>query len=128
MRIRGIRKESIAIHGDRPSIHPITKLVADAEDLRCYVFKTLSTLAEEERSVVHRCLLVKLEKAGLNVRQCLFLLGAAALTTEELTAAEIAALIRYVHLTEPEAMMAVAVPLRELLTGTNQVNAPGLAA
>src|SRR6185295_11674059 len=111
MRIPGTRRESIAIHGDRPSIHPITKLVADAEDLRNYVFKALSTLAEDERSVVHHCLLAQLEKAGLNVPQCLFLLGAAALTAEELTAPEIAALIRYVHLTEPEAMMAVAAPL-----------------
>ena len=70
----------------------------------------------------------ELEKAGLNVPQCLFLLGAAALTAEELTAPEIAALIRYVHLTEPQAMMAVAAPLRELLTGTNRLKTPGLAA
>ena len=64
----------------------------------------------------------------MNVPQCLFLLGVAAVTAEELTAPEIAALIRYVHLTEPDAMMAVAAPLRELLTGTNRVKATGMAA
>jgi hypothetical protein len=89
---------------------------AEPDVLRDAVYEALSSLSVNERSNVRTTLLAELETAGLGVCQCLFMLGVSALTPDELTAPEIASLIRYVRLTEPNAMKAVAEPLRQLLT------------
>jgi hypothetical protein len=89
---------------------------AEPNLLRDSVVRALLSIPELERSVVRERLLGELKKAGLKVRQCLLMLGVAAATAEELTAPEIAALIRYVRLAEPKVMMAIAAPLTELLT------------
>lgn len=89
----------------------------------------LSSLPEDQRSSVRSRLLTELKKAGLRVRESLLLLGVSARTTDELTAPEIAALIRYVRLTKPNLMKAVAEPLSELLAAANRgVRAAGKAA
>ena len=102
--------------GIRPVVDFTAAAAAEADHLRGVVYKALSSLPADERSDVRDKLLSELEKAGLSVCECLFMLGVSAATADELTAPEIAALIRYVRLSELGAMMAVAAPLRELLT------------
>jgi hypothetical protein len=87
--------------------------------LRDTVCGALSTLSIDDRSAFRKRLFGELREAGLRVRQSLFMLGVSAASAEELTAPEIAALIRYVRLAEPKAMTAVDGTLRELLTVAN---------
>ena len=115
------RIELMPIQNAGPGIRPLVDFTAGAEadHLQEVVYKALSSLSEDERSDVRNKLLSELEKAGLSVCECLFMLGVSAATTDELTAPEIAALIRYVRLSDLNAMMAVAAPLREILTVTD---------
>ena len=84
--------------------------------LRDQVCRALSSISESERSDYRSKLLAELRKAGLRLRQTLLMLGVSARTADDLTAPEIAALIRYVRLTEPKTLSAVAEPLTELLS------------
>lgn len=120
MRKESTRMEPIPIRSNRPRTRPVLDVLepaaAEPNVLRDTVVRALLSIPELERSVVRERLLGELKKAGLKVRQCLLMLGVAAATAEELTAPEIAALIRYVRLAEPRVMMAIAAPLTELLT------------
>jgi hypothetical protein len=91
-------------------------VAAEPDYIRDAVCAALSSLPEDQRSKIRRRLLNDLRKAGLRVRESLLMLGASARTADELTAPEIAALIRYVRLTRPKIMQALAQTLRELLT------------
>ena len=93
---------------------PLDPLAAEPNALRDAVCRALLLISIDERSAFHNQLLDELRKAGIRVRECLFMLGASA-TTEELTPPEIAALIRYVRLVDPKAMSAVAGTLINLL-------------
>ena len=93
---------------------PLDPLAAEPNALRDAVCRALLLISIDERSAFHNQLLDELRKAGIRVRECLFMLGASA-TTEELTPPEIAALIRYVRLVDPKAMTAVAGTLINLL-------------
>jgi hypothetical protein len=105
-------------------------LVAVEPDcLRDAVCAALSSLPEDQRSGIRNRLLTELKKAGLRVRESLLMLGVSALTADELTAPEIAALIRYVRLARPVLLMAVAEPLRELLSAASRsIRVTGKAA
>ena len=94
---------------------PLDPLAAEPNALRDAVCRALLSISIDERSAFHNQLLDELRKAGIRVRECLFMLGASAATTEELTPPEIAALIRYVRLVDPKAMTAVAGTLINLL-------------
>jgi hypothetical protein len=83
--------------------------------LRNSVREALSHLPEEERRAAHNGLLSSLKGAGVNIGHHLLVLGIPARTAEELTAPEIASLIRYVRINETRAMMALAPVLSELL-------------
>jgi hypothetical protein len=101
---------------------------AEPDYLRDAVRNALLYLSERERSDVRSRLLAELESAGLRVRQCLLMLGASAMTAEELTAPEIAVLIRYVRLTEPRAFIAITTLLGELLLGPATLRTTNRAA
>ena len=88
---------------------------AERELLRNSLRKALSLLSAEERPAVNDKLLTTLKEAGVNIGQQLLLLGIPARTAEELTAPEIATLIRYVRINESRAMMALVPLLSELL-------------
>lgn len=112
-----------------PRLLPVNELVtADPDLLREAVFKALSSLGYERRTGICKRLLSDLKQAGLRLRQTLLMLGASASTAAELTAPEIAALIRYVRLTEPTIMKAVSESLVELLTATQPGAESGWAA
>ena len=89
---------------------------AEPDMLRDSVQKGLSQLCEEERPHAYARLLTALNKAGVNLGQLLLVLGIPARTAAELTAPEIAALVRYVRLNEPTAMVALATVLSEFVT------------
>jgi len=96
---------------------PVPELAtAEPDMLRESVRKGLSQLSAEERPNVYDRLLTALKRAGVNIGQHLLLLGIPARTAEELTAPEIATLVRYVRINEPRAMAALATVLSELLT------------
>ncbi|HSB11539.1 MAG TPA: hypothetical protein VLM38_18770 [Blastocatellia bacterium] len=99
--------------GSQAAFDPLT---AEPNVLRDRVCKALSLLAEDERSGVRDRILVDLTRAGLNIGQCLLLLGIPARTADELTAPEMATLIRYVRINEPKAMTALVPVLSEMLT------------
>lgn len=101
---------------------------ADPDYLRDSVRKALISLSMNERSKAATDVLYGLRKAGLGVRECLLMLGSSASTAEELTAPEIAALIRYVRLNEPKAFQSIATLLLGLLIGTGAVTASNRAA
>ena len=101
---------------------------ADPDYLRDSVQKALLSLSTHERSKAATDVLYGLGKAGLRVRECLLMLGASASTAEELTAPEIAALIRYVRLNQPKALQSIATLLMELLIGRGEVRASDRAA
>ena len=108
--------QSAPFHCAGTENRPEVELVAVEPDcFRDAVCAALSSLPEDQRSSVINGLLIEFRNAGLRVCESLLMLGASASTTDELTAPEIAALIRYVRLTKPHLMMAVAEPLRELL-------------
>jgi hypothetical protein len=89
---------------------------AEPDMLRDSVQKGLSELSEEDRPRVYDRLVTALNKAGVNLGQLLLVLGIPARTAAELTAPEIATLVRYVRLNEPAAMVALATVLSEFVT------------
>ena len=114
-RIRKEPEPSTGISGQRSQ--PGLELAAAEPDmLRDSVQKGLSQLSEEDRPHVYSRLLTALNKAGVNLGQLLLVLGIPARTSEELTAPEIATLVRYVRLNEPTAMVALATVLSEFVT------------
>ena len=130
MRREGASIKATLFHRAEADIQPEVEFVAVEPDyLRDAVCSALSVLPNDQRSSIRDKLLVELKKAGLRVRESLLMLGVSAKTADELTAPEIAALIRYVRLTKPNVIVAVAEPLRELLTMANRgIRASGRAA
>ena len=113
-----IRKEPEPTTGisDQRSQPGLELAAAEPDMLRDSVQKGLSQLSEEDRPHVYARLLTALNKAGVNLGQLLLVLGIPARTSEELTATEIATLVRYVRLNEPTAMVALATVLSEFVT------------
>jgi len=104
-------------------------VAAEPDYIRDTICAALSSLPLNQRASIRKRLLADLKKAGVKIRESLLMLGASAKTADELTAPEIASLIRYVRLTKPNVMGAVAEPLEELLALTNRgVRASGKAA
>lgn len=106
----------------------LNQIVAEADALSSAVCKALYSISEDERSDFRKKVFAGLARAGLNVRACLLLVGVSATTAGELTAPEIASLIRYVHLSEPKAMLSVATSLSELFTAAESTQAAALSA
>jgi len=104
------------VNADRQSRRALDLGTAEPDVLGDLVRNAWSELSEQERPVLNVRLIAALTKAGANIRQHLLLLGIPAQTAEELTAPEIAALIRYVRINEPGAIKALAPVLGELLT------------
>ena len=96
----------------------VEPLSVEPNVLRDAVCDALSALSLDERSDFRNRLIAELRRAGLSIRSSLLMLGASASTTEELTAPEVASLIRYVRLTEPKAMMAVEPSLKALFSSS----------
>ena len=101
---------------------------ADPDYLRDSVCKALLSLSMHERSQAATDALYGLGKAGLRFRECLLMLGSSASTAEELTASEIAALIRYVRLNEPKALQSIATMLMGLFIAPRDIRASHCAA
>jgi len=110
----------------RAAFEPVT---AEPNYLRDVVCRALSSLSCEKRVQYRDHLLAAIKKAGLNLSECLFMLGCRAETVEDLTAPELAALIRYARITSPNAMPALAAPIREILAAADlEVKVSGRAA
>lgn len=101
---------------------------ADPDYLRDSVRRALLSLSFIERTNACRRVLDGLSNAGFGVRECLLKLGASASTAEELTAPEIAALIRYVRLIQPNTLRAVAPLLHEVFVSPETVRSSERAA
>jgi hypothetical protein len=76
----------------------------------------LSRIPLKQRRDVYDRLLSALDEARVNIGQVLFLLGIPATTSDELTAPEIAKVIRYVRINDAKAMKALVPVLGDLLT------------
>jgi|SRR5215471_14015272 len=128
MRAKRIRRRA-KINLSEPLIQSETELInADPDSLGDSVVRALRSLSFIERTNACRRVLDCLSNTGFGVRESLLKLGASARTAEELTAPEIAALIRYVRLTQPNALRAVAPLLTELLVLPDRVGSSERAA
>lgn len=101
---------------DRRSQEALDVATAEPDLLRDDVRLALTQLPDQEWPSVNESLLAALKKADVNIGQCLLLLGIPATTADELTAPEIANLIRYVRINEPKAMAMITPILSEILT------------
>jgi len=89
---------------------------AEPDYIREVMSRALSSLSAEKRSYANNKLLSALRSAGLRVRESLLMIGVSARTTDDLTAPEVASLIRYVRLTKPSVIVAVGGSLKEIVT------------
>jgi hypothetical protein len=96
------------------------------DELRDEVQRTLSTLSEEDRAAWCQRLLDGLAQAGVNISATLFMLGLVASRLDELTPPDVAKLLRYSRINNPQTIEALAGPLAELLVVNNEE--PALAA
>lgn len=119
--IRKSPKPAIGV-SDQHSLPELELATAEPDMLRDSVQRGLSRLSAEERPHVYDRMLTAFNKAGVNIGQLLLVLGIPARTAEELTAPEIAALVRYVRINEPRAMAALATVLSELLATNDKAN------
>jgi hypothetical protein len=101
---------------DQRSQQALDLATAEPDLLRNLVRQALSQLSAEELPAVNDRLLTALKEAGVDIGLHLLLLGIPARTAEELTAPEIATLIRYLRINDPRAMTDLAPVLNELLT------------
>ena len=128
MIVRGTRKLT-ARNLNETLIQSELELVnADPDCLRDSVRRALLSLSIHERSKAATNVLHGLRNAGVRVRECLLKLGSSASTAEELTAPEIAALIRYVRLNDPRALESIATLVMQLLIAPRDVRASNCAA
>jgi hypothetical protein len=128
MIVRGNRRPTARKLSARVFLSESELVNADPDYLRESVQQALLSLSIGERSRASTSVLYGLRKAGLGVGECLLMLGASASTAEELTASEIAALVRYVRLNEPKAFQSITTLLMELLIGPGAVRAADRAA
>jgi hypothetical protein len=78
--------------------------IGSPESLADSVRSALSRIAPERRVGFFNRFLTALRDADVNIGQLMFLLGIPATTLDELTAAEMAQVIRYVRFNDPKAM------------------------
>jgi hypothetical protein len=100
---------------DQRSSQSLELETAEPDSLRDSVREALSQLSEVEQRAVHNDLLSALKAAGVNLGHHLLLLGIPARTADEITPAEMGILIRYVRISEPRAMAALAPILMAVL-------------
>jgi len=79
------------------------------------VRKALSNIPSEDRRAVNDRILAALNQARVNIGQLLLLLGIPAETPDELTAPELAKMVRYVRINDSKAMDVLLPVLREIL-------------
>ncbi|HMG33769.1 MAG TPA: hypothetical protein VKM94_07520 [Blastocatellia bacterium] len=117
MRRRGRRIRLMRNSRSLPVISEGVELVdAEPDYIREVMSRALSSLSAEKRSYANNKLLSALRSAGLRVRESLLMIGVSARTTDDLTAPEVASLIRYVRLTKPSVIVAVGGSLKEIVT------------
>jgi hypothetical protein len=109
-----IMPEAPVSAADKRSQQVLRLATTEPDLLRDLVREALSQLAQEERRGVHNALISTISRAGVNVGHHLLVLGIPATTTEELTAPEIATLIRYIRISEPAVMKTLAPILIEV--------------
>jgi hypothetical protein len=93
---------------------------SDPDLLRNTVFNALKALPPGERSRLRDKILSDLEAAGVNIISGLVKLGIPARTSDDLSAYDMAKLVRYVRMNRPEAMRVVSASLGELITAGEQ--------
>jgi hypothetical protein len=82
--------------------------------LRDWLVRVLSELSPEEWIAKRDQLLRGLDETGVNVGGSMFMLGIPAKDSEELTAPDLAMLMRYVRINAPNALKALFEPLMQL--------------
>jgi hypothetical protein len=88
----------------------------EPDELRDAVREGLTALTEDESAFIRDKLLRAVEASGVNIGGCLFLIGNMVDLPDELTASDLAQLVRYVRLNKPRALDAARTTLRRLLS------------
>ena len=117
MRVRRKLRGSVA--SARATLKPVDLARIEPDALLEVVRKTLSSLTEAEMGLLRIRLISDLKKARMHVGGCLFMLGIPASVPDDLTASDIAQLLRYVRINEPDLMRVVAHPIAEQLGWQN---------
>lgn len=97
------------------SVQLIDLSLASPDSLSDSVRNALSQVSPAERSVVYGSLLAMLKRSHVNIGPLLLLLGIPAKILDELTAPEVAKVIRYVRINDPKAMNDLLPVLGDLL-------------
>ena len=114
--MRVCRRLKRAVDSSRgQSIRPVDLAVIEPDALLDVVRKTLLSLTDEEMASTRSRLIADLKKARLHVGACLFMLGIPAAVPDDLTPSDIALLLRYVRINEPQLMQVIVPPICESL-------------
>lgn len=100
---------------------PVDLKSVDPDSLHARLLKVLLALAPDERAAVRDRLLDGLAQAGVSISLSLFLLGIPAKRPRELTAADLATLIRFVRINSPQALPLIAAQVTELLAASDEM-------
>lgn len=100
---------------------PVDLKSVDPDSLRTRLLKVLLAIAPDEQAAVRDRLLAGLAQAGVNISLSLLLLGIPAKTPRELTAADIATLIRFVQINSPQALPLITAQVTELLAASDEM-------
>jgi hypothetical protein len=114
--VEGLKRHALARPNSTPGGSTVDVQAIGPDQLRDAVREGLTALTEDESALIRHKLLRAIEASGVNIGGCLFLIGNLVNLPDELTASDLAQLVRYIRLNKPRALDAVRTPLRRLLS------------
>lgn len=111
---RKYKRSARIVESKQPAPQYADLAVSNPEWLRESLFNSLSSLSYDERSNALDRILSDLRKARVNLGPTLFKLGIPASKPDELSPNDMAKLVRFIRINQPEAMKVIASTITEL--------------
>ena len=96
-------------------VHELDVTTLDPNCLKEWILKALAGLSSEEQAFAREGLFAGFITAGVNVASCFLMMGIPARSIDDVTAPELAMLVRYVRINKPAALEPIRDQLVELL-------------
>jgi hypothetical protein len=106
-------RNSLYDHSETATELSVTTM--DPNQLKEGILKALAGLSSEGKSFARDRLLAGLGETGVNVASCFLMMGIPARTSDDVTAPELAMLVRYVRINQPSVLESIEDQLLELL-------------
>lgn len=106
-------------------VQPLDLATYEPNDLRDRVFRALSELAADDGAAARDHILDALRQGGVDLANCLLLLGIIARSPEEMTPLEVAKLVRYVRINSPLALSLLGDEIVRLIERREPATPPG---